>query len=138
MKEKYYTPELEEFHVGFEYEVQSIENAHWGKVICSSGFGAFDDDINDLEEERIRVKYLDKADIESLGFKFLKLTEVSFSKDKVTPLAQVYEKTDLNILMIYYYHSNRISIATRDPSLNDFYMQFNRDNFCYWVPGNKK
>lgn len=70
MKDKYYTPSIEEFRVGFEYELQNIENAQWRKVTCRQGFGAFDDDIDDLEEGRIRVKYLDEEDLYSLGFEY--------------------------------------------------------------------
>lgn len=65
---KYYTPTIEEFHVGFKFESQDIENAQWGMCICTPGFGAFDDDMDDLEDGRIRVKYLDREDIEDLGF----------------------------------------------------------------------
>lgn len=65
-KDKYYTPSIEEFHVGFEYEQQVGEygfptaESPWikktfydlGILLCNP-----------------RVKYLDREDIESLGFK---------------------------------------------------------------------
>lgn len=76
MEDKYYTPKIEEFHVGFECERVNIENAQWGKWVIK--------DIEELSEcpsylsieghldaEFIRVKYLDKEDIESLGFTFI-------------------------------------------------------------------
>jgi len=69
MKNKYYTPEIEEFRVGFEYEAINIDNAQWGICKCTPGFGAFDDDKGDLEDGRIRVRYLDEEDILSLRFK---------------------------------------------------------------------
>lgn len=65
MKDKYYTPEIEEFHVGFEYER------------CDDGYKWFLD-VYPRAAEHIklenflsytRVKYLDSDDIESLGFK---------------------------------------------------------------------
>jgi len=89
---KYYTPSIKEFYIGFEYEtlrgfqdgtVKSIENyikedlaGNWNKDIIES--------INHLPYvERslcgknaekglpgIRVKYLDKEDIESFGFEY--------------------------------------------------------------------
>jgi len=68
MKDKYYTPEIEEFHVGFEYEVKGLKG--WDKKIVSSS-----QDILEMEELMMRslnpyrVKYLDREDIESLGFK---------------------------------------------------------------------
>lgn len=67
---KYYTPLVEEFHIGFEYEykttinIMSKHSHNWRKVI----------ENHDSIEERYwselvcRVKYLTKEDIESLGF----------------------------------------------------------------------
>ena len=65
MKDKYYTPEIEEFHVGFEFEVNYTDE---GRDIRS---------IDKLKsflgrakwEEAYRVKYLDKEDIEDSVFK---------------------------------------------------------------------
>ena len=62
--EKYYTPKIEEFHVGFEFE-KEWEDGSWSKEILEV------DELKDIEEEMLpitRVKYLDKEDIESLGF----------------------------------------------------------------------
>jgi len=74
MKNKYYTPTIEEFHVGFEYEEGDFigqPNEFWEKQICGK------DDTGDLEfyndvirEHSIRVKLLDREDIESLGWVF--------------------------------------------------------------------
>lgn len=76
-KEKYYTPEIEEFHVGFEYESLQDpripnKDSSWDKLSIDSDF--------DLKEFayyyyhnntiELRVKYIDKEDIESLGWKF--------------------------------------------------------------------
>ena len=61
---KYYTPEIEEFHVGFEYE--TLELREWLKSKILIGHN-----IAYIEDMRVktRVKYLDREDIESLGFK---------------------------------------------------------------------
>ena len=77
---KFYVPEIAEFHVGFEYEEKSsglwtpqtynefspiinqeilTENDDWADTIA--GY---------IKCQIIRVKYLDREDIESLGFKF--------------------------------------------------------------------
>jgi hypothetical protein len=71
----YYTPTIDEFHVGFEYEyrnhdgtIRNINNIEWKRSIVDS--------INHLAyverglntPNNTRVKYLDKEDIESLGF----------------------------------------------------------------------
>lgn len=72
MENKYYTPTIEEFHVGFEFE-QKIgisvltKDEVWVKSIFSIVPNS-DELISMLREGIIRVKYLDREDIESLGF----------------------------------------------------------------------
>ncbi len=69
--EKYYTPKIQEFYVGFEYEFAVIENGNdcWlpGDVIdvyVLTHIIQSEDYLKDL----YRVKYLDREDIDSLGF----------------------------------------------------------------------
>jgi hypothetical protein len=86
MESKYYTPSIEEFRVGFEYERllnESGYNSYWKfdliksvwskRVFTQSDFdkGRGWDNRRDLEDGYIRVKYLDQSDIESLGFKYM-------------------------------------------------------------------
>jgi hypothetical protein len=60
---KYYTPEIEEFHVGFECEV--VQEAKWVKVeVIDSNMGYFERRLN--EGESARVKYLDREDVEDI------------------------------------------------------------------------
>jgi hypothetical protein len=62
--EKFYTPEINEFHVGFEFEV-SVEDTGFHKRTWdekSEGQHLM------LESGNTRVKYLDQEDIENLGF----------------------------------------------------------------------
>ena len=68
-EEKYYTPSIEEFHEGFEYEVKNEYRNEWNKDIWDviSNYG--DTKLYNLDVEKCRVKYLDKEDIESCGFK---------------------------------------------------------------------
>jgi len=68
MKEesKYYTPETEEFHVGFEYEY--LANGYDWITHTINNKADLIECIEDLEDNHIRVKYLDKEDIESLGW----------------------------------------------------------------------
>jgi len=71
---KYYTPEIEEFHVGFEFDAYNKElkpkGNEWFKYTLGLGTDAQWGRIEeDLEKKHIRVKYLDQEDIESLGFK---------------------------------------------------------------------
>lgn len=63
---KYYTPELEEFHVGFEYQYSEYRNCIWKNEVFAEGRGVSYD--GEIDGEEIRVKYLDSEDIESLGF----------------------------------------------------------------------
>ena len=76
---KYYTPSSEEFHIGFEYELLVPDKLgkdakeEWKTQQVTPYFfhdiikGGF---ITLIKEGKIRVKYLDKEDIESLGFEF--------------------------------------------------------------------
>lgn len=62
---KYYTPSIEEFHIGFEYEWLN-ENNDWIKENSPTEIT-----VKDFNEQTfgLRVKLLDKEDIESLGWK---------------------------------------------------------------------
>jgi hypothetical protein len=67
---KYYIPNLEEFHVGFRYEFLSDPCIYgtWRKVTCTK-----DKVIHHLletEPSSFRVKFLDRDDIEELGWDF--------------------------------------------------------------------
>ena len=97
MESKYYTPAIEEFHVGFEYEVfdnryeykvekisetklrvlsDPVVATVWFKEVYGIDSLLYIEDSSDIrsnlssyiENNNIRVKYLDKEDIESLGF----------------------------------------------------------------------
>jgi hypothetical protein len=73
MENKYYTPAIEEFHVGFEYEI--LHNNEWKKtsVFNNSCGGDIIFEIKNMGHwdvvSKPRVKYLDKEDIESLGWR---------------------------------------------------------------------
>ena len=91
IEDKYYTPEIEEFHVGFEYESLEIgSQTKFNKDVVTDNhlYGDYDQStlLSELyfHPERARVKYLDKEDIESLGFKFKEGTESSYVKDNIT------------------------------------------------------
>lgn len=125
MKDKYYTPELEEFHIGFEYEfkprerngiISYINNNHtylpkWKKEsfgrekTLMERIGAFYDYdepeyLSDIEsyitDKTIRVKYLDREDIESLGWKVSELHNVEYSRENFT----TYEN-DTHYMVVY-------------------------------------
>ncbi len=71
MENKYYTPTIEEFHVGFEYEVLALPGDEWVKVKLTKDnfYLNIDRVLNHIDQ--CRVKYIDKEDIESLGYECL-------------------------------------------------------------------
>lgn len=74
--EKYYTPNISEFHIGFEYEefIKSPDNnREWLKKQCTSLVMLVEELDYKIDTNLIRVKYLDKQDIENKGFVFNKI-----------------------------------------------------------------
>jgi len=92
MGNKYYTPSIEEFYVGFECEdltghkvkitpstlaLLSSNEVNWNNIVVNKlGYSL------KLNKEGLRVKYLDKEDIESLGFKQLDKDQYSYISKK--------------------------------------------------------
>jgi len=76
IEKKYYTPTLDEFHQGFEYEY--LINDNWEKRICDTAVcdrNGFVLDIPSSDEfkyepKEIRVPYLSKEDIEECGWEY--------------------------------------------------------------------
>lgn len=72
MENKYYTPTIEEFYIGFEYESNYLEKEGvWIKKVLTqeeSGF-FFENYIADASPLEFRVKYLDQEDIQNEGWK---------------------------------------------------------------------
>lgn len=74
---KYYTPSIEEFHNGFEFEIldwvdnENHKGPKWIKTTYPDFIIGFRTDHLRVEEllKKIRVKYLDKDDFLDLGFK---------------------------------------------------------------------
>lgn len=68
--EKYYTPDLEEFHVGFRYEegdkATRGTSTLWTKTQIKGSYEIVDIGV----WEEVRVKYLDREDIEELGWAY--------------------------------------------------------------------
>jgi hypothetical protein len=104
MENKYYTPEIKEFHVGFEYER------------CDDGYSYFKDiypraiDTNKLENylPYFRVKYLDKEDIENLGYR-----ESNIKPDIFSPKG-FYLEEDLTGFLLFLLKNNQVIIYSRD------------------------
>lgn len=77
---KYYTPDISEFHVGFACEWSEQGRKIWIEEIID------EDDLSDLcigtdKIEYFRVKFLDREDIESCGFEYKhksKIDEINY------------------------------------------------------------
>lgn len=89
MKNKYYTPTIDEFYVGFECEFKNnMQSNIWEKEVCDVDTISIvydyieHESIDDKFEDAFRVKYLDKEDIESLGWEGQKANSVYFKKGK--------------------------------------------------------
>ena len=70
METKYYTPEIEEFCVGFEYQERGNIDTEWIDMKCYANDFDIEDIDTCLENGNIRVKLLDREDIESCLFKY--------------------------------------------------------------------
>ena len=75
--EKYYTPDISEFHVDFEYERMNgdrWEEAEFSETDCWGTLArGYENEFEEIDkgQRTVRVKYLDKEDIESLGFEHI-------------------------------------------------------------------
>ena len=96
---KYYTPSVEEFRIGFEYERLIIDS--W-KSFTMTDIPLFID-LNAktlkelLQQEWIRVKYLDQSDIEELGFVF----KLESDKDYMSEYSKIIDEYSSNIIRLY-------------------------------------
>jgi hypothetical protein len=120
MESKYYTPSIEEFHVGFEFEWKDLlENDGWeserismfdGPMIShGSGFCPFE---YALDQKSIRVKYLDVEDIQSLGWKFIgKSIDIWFELEGTFDM---FTWTAYRAIMHYGLHDRRMFIHVID------------------------
>jgi hypothetical protein len=84
MENKYYTPKIEEFHIGFEYEAKVYGKDYYIPLVFKPNDyeTLFDKRILSISGQQVyeeprfyvpdtfRVKYLDREDIEKLGWKY--------------------------------------------------------------------
>jgi len=116
MENKYYTPELSEFHIGFEYEYNPslielnlwyLDNNNNSNKWYSESFTAGnvlegESEITEIqrliESKAIRVKYLDLQDLEDLGF----------VKTDIGVFKNCYKKDSFVITNMEEYESNHV------------------------------
>jgi hypothetical protein len=114
---KYYTPEIEEFYVGFEFFVENTKYTLGTDSKDVISFFAMNMSRKVQVSDNVKVKYLDKEDIESLGFTF----------DKTSTTGQWKFFKD-NLCLYYRPETRELGTFTIDPSKNDFFSEYNRDN----------
>jgi hypothetical protein len=117
MENKYYTPTIEEFHVGFEYEELNFiytdkgwytdKREGWVKkeYQCANYLEMYYLQKKlelDIFKEVIRVKYLDREDIESLGF--------HYSDNSYYWLTENTKGNELDLELIFNYEEHYIQI----------------------------
>ena len=101
MNNKYYTPTIEEFHVGFEYSILTEDPTIYDTRIVETTLGLYNT-IRLVEEKygAISVKYLDVDDIKSCGFTFDEGTSKQYSiinkdNDKYSIYFDCLDRTDI-------------------------------------------
>jgi len=126
MKDKYYTPDISEFHVGFEYEYKSFDS--WRKTTLEEeythrldGDSPTDTEWNPFAgwqslEGIFRVKYFDGEDVESLGWEqehildwdggFLAGYSFSVEQDRVDTYYLYFNNEKICIYSSYCYDEN--------------------------------
>lgn len=111
----YYTPTIEEFHVGFEYEVMIPEKSIWSKEV----FFLNDSHINiikwvtiqdEFTTHKVRVKYLDQSDIESLGWMY----DMTDFNNKFVFLVNQRYKINSMYNLVKYDDQDLITISKKD------------------------
>jgi len=78
---QYYTPELKEFHVGFEFEYEVVKGISKWEEAKVKPHHHIDVLRTNIEEGLFRVKYLDLSDIESLGFELIESKKSNYFGD---------------------------------------------------------
>ncbi len=108
----YYTPTIEEFHVGFEYEEFGNMNNWFKTQFGDSNSAEYNNELSEcywnIDHNKIRVKHLDQSDIESLGFVEDKSNSepdrlnLEFIKDGYTYSIVLYDTTQIVIYKYKY------------------------------------
>jgi len=107
-QDKYYFPDLSEFHEGLRCEIRdpwerNEEDRQWEPYVFT--FNTHDDMPHEYDTgfEKYRVKYLDRADIEELGWELIKEEDSPFTGKKSSVLTyQMNKEIGFNTGSNYY------------------------------------
>jgi hypothetical protein len=123
---KYFTPELEDLHLGYECEFSESEEFEFELTNLDA------DELNFLTKhlyergeleglpDYIRVPYLTKEQIESEGWVFSKEINDGY----------IFNNLEKNYMMGYNVNTKEITILTRDPSHKHYYAQSSFKGNC--------
>lgn len=118
MENKYYTPAIEDLHVGYEYEYRVGKNYAWntGKIFDlytdRDGYGIYEVEEY-LGEGNIRTPYLTKEQIEAEGWMLkAKSIDLWFESDieKASRLQELYGYKCYKLYLNYGLHDHKIII----------------------------
>lgn len=125
MNNKYFTPDIEDIRVGYEYEVDMFSNG-WEKEIFGDSpswtqWYEKDGFTEALSSKRIRTPYLTKEQIEAEGWKLSKYSMLfaDFSKEDFQEDYYAYLFTKDNYTLVYNTENKILSIVITDPSLGE-------------------
>jgi hypothetical protein len=105
---RYYTPKIEDFHIGYQYEYWC--DNEWNKEIIKTG-QCFNFALFRLEDEKnVRTKHLDKSDIENLGWEYNKENNIY----KIC-LCSDYEIFDYTLKHIEHQNAIHITLTYKSP-----------------------
>ena len=110
---KYYTPDISEFHIGFEFYMKFKSRLHNHKwELCKPQ--TLETIQIALSKAEIKVKYLDQQDIESFGFEKISIEHPIKNRDEFeieyNDERKVFDKASL----IYSYNINHLLISVGD------------------------
>lgn len=100
MVNTYYTPNIEEWHIGFEYEFKRVDDTEYTKAAIKDSL-----QINDILNSiySLRVKHLDADDVKDLYNTY----KISNSKFK-TFLSEKFENDNVTILQVVNQNSSQL------------------------------
>lgn len=120
MENKYFTPEISDFYIGYEYETIYLKSV-WTKEtlnIMDAGW-FFESYHNDAIPTEFRVPYLTKEQIEAEGWTSF-ITEY---KGDIVPenMTYIFFREDRNYMLGWNFNTNKITLIIKDPSLVENY-----------------
>ncbi len=99
-KNKYYVPDISEFCIGLDYRFNNAEEMWFDE------YSNLREIVEDLENLRITVKYLDQDDIKSLGWVDTKKSDPYYNN----PIYRITTDSDIYYLFIQSKDNTRLKI----------------------------